>query len=46
MKVLQIIETDGKTTLIEWKTIDFRSKLGNTSQIKKRYVGGPMKRLN
>jgi hypothetical protein len=32
MKGLQIIETDGKTTSIEWKTIDCRKKLGNTSQ--------------
>jgi hypothetical protein len=44
MKALEIIETDGKNTSIEWKTIDCRSKLGNKSQREKRNVGRPTKR--
>jgi hypothetical protein len=35
LRGLQIIETDGKTTSTEWKTINCRSKLGNTSQREK-----------
>jgi hypothetical protein len=37
LRGLQIIETDGKTTSTEWKTINCRSKLGNTSQ-REKYI--------
>jgi hypothetical protein len=36
MEGLQIIETDGKTTSIEWKA-DCRNKLGNSRQ-KEKYM--------
>jgi hypothetical protein len=41
MKGLEVIETDGKTTSIEWKTIDCRRKYKSK---RKRDVGRPMKR--
>jgi hypothetical protein len=41
MKGLQIIETDGKTTSVEWKTIHCRSKFGNTSQREKEVLVDP-----
>jgi hypothetical protein len=41
MKGLQIIKTDGKTTSIEWKTIDCRRKLGNTSLKEKEMLIDP-----
>jgi hypothetical protein len=38
MKGLEVIETDGKTTSMEWKTTACRSKLGNTNQRKKEML--------